>query len=172
MSWIKKEFIIPDLSTEDSEAVAEELLNYIVERSKQGKGIDGEKFPGYSDAYKKSLDFKAAGKSSKVNLTLSGEMLDSLEVLSAKKGKIVIGFQKGSEMNARAEGNILGTYGQKTPNEKKARNFLEISESELAKMIKKSDAIPKEIRKEVYSMAREGAIEMIDKFQFDVDEGE
>lgn len=173
MSWIKKEILIPnDYSSDDAETMAEEILNFIIERSKKGNGSDGEKFPGYSDSYKKSLDFKIAGKSSKVDLTLSGEMLDSLEVLSAKKGKIVIGFEKGSDMNARAEGNILGSYGQSKPNPSKARNFMELSNNELSKIIKSLDILPRDVQNKIAKEAKKGAIEMIDKFQFDLQEEE
>jgi hypothetical protein len=171
MSWIRKEILLPkDYSDDDAETVAEEILNFIVERSKAGKGMDGEKFPGYSKSYKESLDFKIAGKSSKVNLTLSGEMLDSLEVLQARKGKIVIGFQRGSDMNARAEGNILGSYGQPNPNPSKARNFMELSNNELSKILKKIDVLPREVQNEITKAAKQGAIEIIDNFQFDIQE--
>lgn len=171
MSWIRKEILLPsDYSDGDAQTVAEEILNFIVERSKAGKGSDGEKFPGYSKSYKESLDFKIAGKSSKVNLTLSGEMLDSLEVLQARKGKIVIGFSKGSEMNARAEGNILGSYGQSSPNPSKARNFMELSNNELSKILKKVDVLPREVQNEISRAAKKGAIDIIDNFQFDIEE--
>lgn len=134
--------------------------------------MDGEKFPGYSAAYKNSLNFKLAGKTSKVNLTLSGEMLDSLEILQAKRGKIVIGYQKDSEMNGRAEGNILGTYGTNTPNPSKARNFMELSDNELSKILRGLDILPRDIQNQIARDAKAGAIEMIDKFQFDVSEDE
>lgn len=171
MAWIKKEILLPkEYSDEDAQTVANEILNFIVERSKKGLGSDGEKFPGYSDSYMKSHDFKVAGKSKKVNLTLSGEMLDSLEVLQAKKGKIIIGFEKGSEMNERAEGNILGTYGSSTPNPSKARNFIELSGNELSKIIRSLDVLPKDVQNKIAREAKAGAIEIIDRFQFDVDE--
>ena len=169
MSWIKKEILLPsDYSADDAQTVAEEILNFIVERTKKGNGSDGKAFPGYSKAYKESLDFKIAGKSSKVNLTLSGEMLDSLEVLQAKKGKVVIGFSSGSEMNGRAEGNILGTYGSSKPNPSKARNFMELSNKELSKILKSLDVLPRDIQNQIAKDAKAGAIEIVDKFKFDV----
>lgn len=169
MSWIKKEILLPnDYSADDAQTVAEEILNFIVERTKKGKGSDGEPFPGYSKSYKDSLEFKIGGKSNKVDLTLSGEMLDTLEVLQAKKGKIVIGFPSGSEMNGRAEGNILGTYGSSKPNSSKARNFMELSNNELSKILKSLDVLPREIQNQIAKDAKKGAIDIIDKFQFDV----
>lgn len=170
-SWIKKEILLPaDYDAEDAHTVAEEILNFIVERSKKGYGSDGDKFPGYSASYMKSNSFKLGGKSSKVNLTLSGEMLDSLEVLQAKRGKIVIGFPKDSEMNGRAEGNILGTYGTSKPNPDKARNFMELSGKELAKIIRELDILPKDIQNQIVKDAKAGAIDIIDRFQFQVDD--
>lgn len=134
--------------------------------------MDGEKFPGYSAAYKNSLNFKLAGKTSKVNLTLSGEMLDSLEILEARRGKVVIGYQKDSDMNGRAEGNILGTYGTDTPNPRKARNFMDLSNNELSKILRDLDILPRDIQNQIARDAKAGAIDMIDKFQFDVSEDE
>lgn len=172
-SWIKKEILLPtEYDADDAQTVAEEILNFIVERSKKGYGSDGDKFPGYSAAYKKSDAFKLAGKSSKVDLTLSGEMLDSLEVLQAKRGKIVIGFQKGSDMNGRAEGNILGTYGTSKPDPDKARNFMGLSGKELSKIIRELNILPKDIQNQIAKDAKAGAIDIIDNFQFEVDDGE
>lgn len=110
------------------------MVDFIVERTKEGKGRDGKPFPGYSESYKRSLDFKIAGKGSTVDLTLTGEMLDTLKVLDAKKGKIVIGFEADDPVNDRAEGNILGSYGG-DPNPKKARNFLDVSDKEVANIL-------------------------------------
>lgn len=168
MSWIKKEILLPsDYSDDDAQTVAEEVLNFIINRTKSGKGSDGEKFPGYSKSYMNSLDFKIAGKSKKVNLTLSSEMLDSLEILEAKEGKIVFGYPEGSEMNARAEGNILGSYGGRA-NPDKARNFLQLSGNELSKILKTVDVLPRDIQNEIARLAREGAIAIVDNFTFDL----
>jgi hypothetical protein len=175
-SWIKKEILLPsDYSADDAQTVAEEILNYIIERTKDGKGVDNTPWVGkageYEDSYKNSLEFKIARKTDKVNLSLSGEMLDSLEILQAKKGKIVIGYQRGSEMNGRAEGNILGTYGSDVPNPSKARNFMELSNNELSKILKGLDVLPRNVQNEIAKMAREGAIEIVDKFKFSVKTG-
>jgi hypothetical protein len=176
MGWIKKEILLPsDFESDDSELVGEEIINFIIKRSKQGKGVDGTPFPKYSKEYMNSLDFKNAGKSSKVNLTLSSEMLDSLQVLSAKKGKVVIGFEKGdTRNNAVAEGNILGSYGQQNANPSKARNFMELSDGELASVLRKVDVLPKEVMREIAKEAKAGAYEIIDRFKFDleIDDGE
>jgi hypothetical protein len=108
-------------------AIAKEVIDYIIKRTKDGKDKNEAAFQGYSASYKKSLDFKIAGKSpSKVNLTLSKEMLNSLELLSHKPGEITIGYDKSNaELNGKVEGNRLGTYGNSKP-VTKPRDFLGI----------------------------------------------
>ena len=127
----------------------EELADLIIEhiRSRSEKGLDknNEPFPPYSGdnkkkgkyskAYADSLDFKIAGKSpSKLNLTLSGDMLASIELLESEQGRLTIGFEKGSNENAKADGNIRGTYGQ---NKKvtAGRKFLGINASDKRRII-------------------------------------
>ena len=122
------------------QAIALEVIDFIVERSKKGYDKNGKKFipaSGYSASYANSQDFKNAGKSKgKINLTLSGEMLNSIEHLKDKAGEITIGFDKSDdELNGKAEGNILGSYGG-DPNPKKARDFLGIQEKDLNKILK------------------------------------
>jgi len=171
--WVKTEILLPkDYDAEDAQTVAEEILNFIVERTKKGYGSDGEKFPGYSPSYKASDAFKLGGKSSTVDLTLSGEMLDSLEVLEAKRGKIVFGFAKDSDMNGRADGNCRGSYGTSKDDPSKARNFMELSGKELAKIIRSLDILPRETQNKIAKDAKAGAIDIIDNFQFEVDDGE
>lgn len=171
--WVKTEILLPkDYDDDDAQTVAEEILNFIVERTKKGYGSDGEKFPGYSPSYKASDAFKLGGKSSKVDLTLSGEMLDSLEVLEAKRGKIVFGYAKDSDMNGRADGNCRGSYGTSKDDPSKARNFMELSGKELAKIIRSLDILPKDIQNQIAKDAKAGAIDIIDNFQFEVDDGE
>jgi hypothetical protein len=124
-------------------ALGKEIVEFIRQRTESGigvketgRGFKNASFPPYSKIYKQSLDYKIAGKSGNVNLTLSGDMLIALDVLSHKKGSVVIGYEKGSEENDRAEGNILGSYGG-SPNPRRARNFLGISDADLATILEK-----------------------------------
>lgn len=120
----------PELSPQQREQVGKDIIDFIIDRTKKGRNKLNRAFPGYSKSYIKSLDFKIAGKSpGRVNLTLSGDMLAALKVLSHKKGSVLIGFDNGTEENARAEGNILGTYGG-SPTGKK-RDFLGITKKDL-----------------------------------------
>ena len=132
----KFEIDLSDYSKEEREAIAIEVIERIVKRTKAGKDKDGEAFAKYSKAYKDSLNFKNAGKSSSVDLTLSGDMLDSISILSNRGGKVVIGFEKDSEENGKADGNIRGTYGQEKRVGPK-RDFLGISENELDAILSK-----------------------------------
>lgn len=156
-------------SDDTTEVIAEEILNFIVERTKSGKGMDGKAFPGYSKAYKDSFEFKVAGKTSKVDLTLSGEMLDSIEIIQAKNGKIAYGYSKGNEMSGRAEGNITGSYGKPQGNEAKARRFLDISPKELAKICGTIGELPENIQQKISKAAKKGAIDIVENFNFEVE---
>lgn len=138
-------------SQEIKEAIALEIIDTIVRRTKKGVDKEGDSFPGYSKEYIDSVDFKAAGKSkSNINLTLSGDLLDELALLSIKGKKLKIGYERGSDTNAKADGNIRGTYGQSSPIPGKARDFLGITESELEKILSK---YPKSDRDQALSRA-------------------
>lgn len=140
MTWQRVKISIPEsYGPKEREDLGFAILEFIRKRTQSGVGLNAEgtrnkSFPAYSKSYMESLDFKIAGKSSKVDLTLSGDMLDAMDVLRHKRGEMVIGFQNGSEDNAKAEGNILGSYGG-DPNPRKARNFLGVTERELKAII-------------------------------------
>ena len=141
--------IIPipkDYRPDKRAAIAQDIIDYLIERTREGKGEGGKKFPGYSDSYKKSLDFSIAGKGSTVDLTLTGEMLDSLAILNEKSGELVIGYEKDDEVNGRAEGNILGSYGG-DPNPKRARNFLALTDKEIRAILARYPLDDKEERR-------------------------
>lgn len=144
---MKTKIKIPKTYNKDErDAIAFDIIEKIIERTSKGKDKDGDPFPKYSSAYKKSLNFKIAGKTDKVNLELSGDMLADMKLLSNKPGEIIIGYSNGTESNAKAEGNILGTYGSKTRNPMKARDFLGIEEKDLDLVLKKYPANNKEKR--------------------------
>lgn len=126
------------LSRSERREIADLVVERIVDRTLDGKDKDNKPFKNnkYSESYIKSLDFDNAGKSeSNVNLKLSGDMLAALTLLDDSDGKIRIGFENGSEENARADGNIRGTYGKQRGSSKKARPFLGITPKELKTII-------------------------------------
>jgi hypothetical protein len=115
-------------------SIAQDIRDYIALRTEKGLGKNQKPWSGkaatYSETYANSLDFKIAGKSkNNVNLTLSSEMLGSLNP-SVKGSEITIDLE-GEDNKAKAEGNIKGTYGKKSPIPGKARNFLDLAPGEL-----------------------------------------
>lgn len=87
------------------------------------KSIDrnNKKFPAYSSRYKASDDFRIYGKSSKVNLRLSGEMLASMKVGKSQKFTLKI-IMADKENNDKAHGHITGNIAK--VKSKAKRDFL------------------------------------------------
>ncbi len=143
MAWQRIRIEIPEnIEPAMREAIGNEMVRLMAEKARNGVGVryEGDRarpknFPAYS---KKYADWKGQDN---VDLTLSGDMLDALKVLSHKKGSVLIGFDSGSKENDKAEGNITGSYG-KSPNPRKARDFLGLLKSEINQIVrdKKSDS--------------------------------
>ena len=129
----------PGLNADERFAIGDAVIDFIIDRTEKGKMANGRPFKKYSKEYIKSLEFEIAGKKkTPVNLTLSGDMLAAIQVLRNKRNEVVIGFRKGSEENAKAEGNQTGSYGQPSPQPKFARPFLDIAKKHLAAIIKET----------------------------------
>jgi len=114
---------LPNLTNNEKRAFGDALIRKIRERTAKGIDANGNRFPGYTKEYKESLDFRIAKSGSTVNLRLSGDMLTSLTVTDIGVSSITIGFDDPEE-EAKAAGNILGTYGQSRPSASKARPFV------------------------------------------------
>jgi hypothetical protein len=111
--WQRIEVAIPKgLPETEKLALGEDIIEYMRKRTESGKDNRGDFFPEYSKEYMKSLEFKIAGKNSKVNLMQTGDMLADIEVLEMKNDKLVIGFEKGSLNNDKADGHITGWQGR------------------------------------------------------------
>lgn len=137
MAWQKLAIQLPkDLKPTQRVELADLIIEHIYDRTNRGLDKDGKKFAGYSPDYIGSLDFKNAGKSkNKVDLQLSGDMMAALKLLSHSKDRILIGFENGTNENAKAEGNRRGTYGQSTPIPGKQRDFLGIKAEKLKELL-------------------------------------
>lgn len=135
--WQKIDLRIPDeLTSRQRKKLGDLVIDHIIRRTESGVDKRGREFPGYSKGYIDSLDFRNAGKSAAdINLTLSGDMLASLKLLQQSEGFLSIGFENGSEENARADGNIRGTYGKSKGSKAKARDFLGIDKATLRDLI-------------------------------------
>ncbi len=122
----------PGLDADDLATIGEDIVEFIRDRSelgfgvrKRGRGFSTYTLPAYTDEYEK---FKGQ---SNVDLRLSSDMLDSLEVLKVTPQGITVGYQKGDPINGKVEGNVTGSYGQKRANPSRARNFLGMTREEL-----------------------------------------
>jgi phage gpG-like protein len=118
--------------------LAQRVIEFIQDRSKKGLNVSGRDWSGkagqYTEAYAKR---KGVSEDGPVDLSLSHEMLDAISYLPSlsPSGQITVGFRKGSLVERKAEGNILGTYGQPSPIPGKARPFLDILRRDLQKLI-------------------------------------
>lgn len=140
MAWQKVRIPIPKgIKPDARQALGEEMVAIMVERAKSRKGVESlgdgvfkaKRFPKYSKEYAK---WKGVSRGA-VDLTLSGEMLEALEVISHKNGSILIGMPRGDkELNGKAEGNRLGSYGG-TPDASKARDFMGLPKTEMSKIL-------------------------------------
>lgn len=90
-------FVDPNYSYEKRMEIGEAAVERIRERTKQGIGASGKQWGRYSSEYQRHIDFQIAGKDpAPVNLTLTGDMLDSVQVLDASiPGIIEIGIEEG-----------------------------------------------------------------------------
>jgi hypothetical protein len=146
-----------DYTLQELSAIGQDFIDHIIKRTSKGLGEDSKSWKGqaakYSEAYKKSLNFKIGGKSKSgpVNLELSGDMLSMLEVLNVKRGRktqLVIGYEAGdSELNGKVEGNRIGSYGG-SPKPSKARDFLAIGEKDKNDVLKNYPIDDKQERRE------------------------
>lgn len=128
--WHKLVVDLPkDFNKQQLKATGELLIEMIRLRTEGGKDKRGKSFPAYSKAYKDSLDFKIAGKSNKVNLKLTGDMLASIKLLKIMDGKVQIGYDDKEE-NAKADGHITGNVGKK-------RDFFGLQKKEIAEAVRK-----------------------------------
>lgn len=160
-------------TSEERRAIAAEIIQRITERTREeGKDKNNRPFKGYSDSYKNSLDFKIAGKGSSVDLTLTGEMLDAMQLLKAARGKIEIGYKAGDKINGKVEGNRLGTYGNPRP-VAPARDFLGITKTDLQEILRRYPIRNEEKRSESVAQvkaANKAAADILDRVGLELEE--
>lgn len=130
------------LSSDQRYDVAIAILQFIHDRTTEGKNVYGRKWAGkageYTESYAKK---KGVSPSGPVDLALSREMLGKMQYFTSlsKPGEIVLGFKDGTKAQKKAEGNILGSYGG-DPNPKKARPFLDILQKDVNQIVRDYDA--------------------------------
>jgi hypothetical protein len=117
--------------------IAQGIIDYMVDRAKSGRGLGRKDLKSpYSKSYSESLAFKAASKSrNDVNMTLSGDMLRSIDILEEDGASVVIGID--DEVDApKAYGHQTGFEGHPTiPSGKYKRPFFGVTTDEVKKEV-------------------------------------
>lgn len=159
---------------EARKAIAEDIIDFIINRSLKGKDVNQENFAPYSKEYIKSKDFKLAGKGKKPNLRLSFDMLNSLDLRSHEAGNLRIGIDANDKTNQdKAEGNETGSYGKSSGSRKKARKFIGIKREDLNEILSKYPLRDRKLLGDIVSAAqtrREAAAELADDVETAIDE--
>lgn len=125
-------FIGPGYTESQKKRIAADMIEIMVSEAMDGRGFNPatkrrKRFPKYADTYFKSGD--------PVDLTLQGDMLDAIQLLETTDESLIIGFENGTKQNAKADGNIRGTYGRPRPIPGKARPFLGVTISEASEVL-------------------------------------
>jgi hypothetical protein len=160
--WTREKIILPKtLKPKERKQIAEVIINHIINRSAAGLDRNDKKFPKYTKSY---AEIKGVGVS-EVDLILSGEMLEAIELVNDGSGFITIGYKNPSdELAGKVEGNRIGSYGGE-PNPKRARDFLGIDSATLGTLI---DSYQDDLDlgsvtdEELNALARELALDMLD----------
>lgn len=123
-------------------SITQEFIDTIVSRTQEErKQWTGTKMAGYSKEYAKTLEARATGKTAgqAANLTLTGSMLGTLDVVSETDNTVTLGWTESEEAE-KAHGHITGSVG-------KVRDFFAVNSKEV-------DQIKREFSTEI-SIAKE-----------------
>lgn len=110
------------ISDDIKEDVAYAVIDAIVERTRSGKSVKGNSFKKLSKAY------AGIKGTSKVNLTLDGDMLDELDIVSIKGNKVKIGWDDTVQSNK--------AFNHDTGDTLPKREFFGATEAELKAIVK------------------------------------
>lgn len=110
-------------------AIAQAVVDHIVKRTQSGKSVNGGGFKPYSKEYKDSTEYKLLKESDKVNMTLTGAMLDDIDLLKDGPNTIRIGFRDETETAKAFNHNTGDTMPVK-------REFFGITQAELKSLVK------------------------------------
>lgn len=127
--------------------VGQAIIDKIIDRTESGKGIGGNKSlkKPYSKSYSESQEFIDNGKSrNSIDMTLTGSMLDDIDIVDKTTNTIKIGFTEELE-TLKAYNHNIGDTVPKRP-------FFGLSKSEV-KQIKKElknkvKSLPKKTNKD------------------------
>lgn len=91
-SWRTDLARTPIIDRSVMEMVGREIREQIYRRTLAGKDAEGRSFDAYSDGYAKAKS-EAMG-TTRVDLSVSGEMLGAMQVVEVTDRKVVIGFRR------------------------------------------------------------------------------
>lgn len=109
-----EEILGVDLSQDETLAaeIGQDVVEFLQKRSNDGKGIGGSKLKSpYSKAYTKTTEFEVAGKSPRdINMRLTGDMIDSIDVLDFDGQVLTVGIE--GDQAPKAHGHMTGKNGE------------------------------------------------------------
>lgn len=123
------------LSPQFKEELGRRIVSEIQDRTAQGIDKNSKPFKSYSKPYTDSREFEISNKSNKVNLEQTGDMLAELSVISIGSSSIVIGYPVGHEDAGKIEGNVIGSFGKKSGDPSKARDFIGLPDKVVKRLI-------------------------------------
>jgi hypothetical protein len=128
-------------------AIGQAIIDKIISRTKDGLAIGGNKaLKAYAKEYVESLNFKAYGKSKdNVNMTMSGDMLGTLDIIDESSNTISIGWDD-EQQAAKAYNHNTGDTVTKRP-------FFGLNKSETDELRKQ---FKNEVRDAVKALRTEG----------------
>lgn len=99
------------------------VVDEILKRTEDGEDIWHSKFKAYSKSYEASEDFDEFGKTkSQVDMTLTGDMLDSLD-FTTRGGTIIVSLS--------GDTNLLKSYNHNTGDTLPQRRFFGVTDDDL-----------------------------------------
>jgi hypothetical protein len=104
---LKELFDVPVTDEALRQKIGSAIIEKIIERTESGIDKTGKKFKPYSQAYKESLAFKAFGKTNQVDMTLTGDMLGTIEILKDTPSTMTFGWEDETQ-NAKAYNHTTG----------------------------------------------------------------
>jgi hypothetical protein len=113
--------------------IGNEIIAEIQRNTRAGKDKDGKPFKKYSKDYKKSLAFKAFGKTGSVNMELSGDMVDTMEIVDESRNTVTVSWED-EQQKLKAENHI---HGVTLPQ----RDFLGLPQALIDKIVAKNQAL-------------------------------
>lgn len=118
---IQKTVNLPSKYSEgDRLAIGELIVQQIKNRTRSGLSLNQKAFK-----YAKDSEFKGN------NLEDTGDMLSTLEVISAPAGQVIVGYASDQLESRQAHGNTTGSYGKPSGNSSIAKPFVGITSDEL-----------------------------------------